>query len=282
MNKKQWRKVLYEKQPYPDNYVDPSRFLEELDTKSASISQLSYRSMLLGSSIIVQQLTVVTIFLTFYQLIMMRTVTIRGVVLFDVIFLIVGYTFQIVLSEVQQEFNIFQSLKGGLLFGVFLRIAAPVLQTLTSSFSDDTIHALAIVFSALHLVFHDYAFINCDSDNFSGTISLNAAMFTAVLLASRLHEIEMVFIFILLAVVCFSLFPQTARIVKRRSSALHLLITWLQWIFASFLLWYLDKTLFAIYQLFVAFLILGPLWLIRMQVYKKALKGPWDINHIHS
>lgn len=27
-----WRKILYEKQAYPDNFIDPSKFFDELDT----------------------------------------------------------------------------------------------------------------------------------------------------------------------------------------------------------------------------------------------------------
>jgi hypothetical protein len=37
-----------------------------------------------------------------------------------------------------------------------LRIVAPVLRTLTVSYSDDTIYALALLLSGLHLVFYDY------------------------------------------------------------------------------------------------------------------------------
>ncbi|CAN0546260.1 unnamed protein product, partial [Ectocarpus sp. 8 AP-2014] len=37
---------------------------------------------------------------------------------------------------------------------------APVLRTLTVSYSDDTIYALAVTLSFLHLAFHDYSYAN--------------------------------------------------------------------------------------------------------------------------
>lgn len=40
------------------------------------------------------------------------------------------------------------------------RIMAPVLRTLTVSYSDDTIYALAVTLSFLHLAFHDYSYAN--------------------------------------------------------------------------------------------------------------------------
>jgi phosphatidylinositol N-acetylglucosaminyltransferase subunit C len=180
----------------------------------------------------------------------------------------------------KQEFGTrsrWESLHSILLFGICLRIAAPVLATLTSSFSDDTIHALAIGFCGLHLIFHDYSLSCHESDYFP--ISLNAAMFTAVLLASRLDEIQMVFGFVLFAVICFSLFPLTARKVRHQSAYLHVLVTLVEWCLATLTLWRLDITLFAIYEGFIVLLLLiCPLWMAHMQThYKRPLRGPWDI-----
>lgn len=53
--------------------------------------------------------------------------------------------------------------------------------------------------------------------SFSGTISLNAAIFTAVLLGSRLQSNEHVFAFVLLAIEIFAMFPIFQREVKVRS-----------------------------------------------------------------
>jgi hypothetical protein len=73
------------------------------------------------------------------------------------------------------------------LFGAFLRVLSPVLRTLIVSWSDDTIYALTVILSASHVIFHDYSWRSDPSVTplFRGTVSLNAAMFAAVLLASR-------------------------------------------------------------------------------------------------
>ena len=284
---RQWRKVLYERQPYPDNFVDPIRFLDQLETSTDPSPFQGYIGMVLSTSVLVQQLTVVVIFLTIYKCIVTSSVTLFWVGLFDAILIVMGVSFRRWLSFAQNEEkkknreSILQSLHYFFLFGAFLRISAPVLQTLTSSFSKDTIHALAITFSVLHLTFHDYAFINFESVHKLGTLSLNAAMFTAVLLASQLDNIEMVVAFVLLAVICFSFFPEIARLIKSRSLTLHLVITGSQWALASSLLFFVDKTHFIVYEFIVLFVwLVCPMWLLKMQRYKKGLRGPWDIPAI--
>ena len=44
----------------------------------------------------------------------------------------------------------------GIIFFVALLAVSPVLQTLTQSFSDDTMWALTMLFSAVHIIFYDY------------------------------------------------------------------------------------------------------------------------------
>lgn len=41
---------------------------------------------------------------------------------------------------------------------------SPVLRTLTNSFSDDTISACTVILLILHLFFHDYGYVNGDTN----------------------------------------------------------------------------------------------------------------------
>jgi hypothetical protein len=107
-------------------------------------------------------------------------------------------------------------------------------------------------------------------------------MFTAVLLASRLTNLEMVTAFILLAVISFYLFPGTVRLVKRASHVLHVFVTVSMYVIASTLLYGIDgdnTTLFWVYQaLVLSVWILGPIGLTFFTIhYKKSYRGPWDI-----
>jgi phosphatidylinositol N-acetylglucosaminyltransferase subunit C len=116
----------------------------------------------------------------------------------------------------------------------------------------------------------------------TGNVSLNAAMFTAVLLASRLHKIELVTAFISLAIISFSFLPRTLKLIKRQSLQLHLLVTLLMWGTAAGLLSHLDRTLHVIYQISIGFVwLICPLWLsLLSQTNKKKLRGPWDIAEL--
>ena len=41
MSKKQWRKILYEEQDYPDNYVDKTQFLNGLKKNCKDSNRIS-------------------------------------------------------------------------------------------------------------------------------------------------------------------------------------------------------------------------------------------------
>ena len=345
MSKRQWKRVLYENQPFPDNFIDPKRFFDHLgnstrlttnnskdDTghnittnaldslnknnnhenvssmngvhnndhtsdNSSSNHESDQRdrscfSLLRSASVVAQQLSVVAVFLATYKFMIVYneegTTSLDWLVTFDIVLLTVGHIFHRALdTSVTLQPSLSESLRGVFLFGVCLRVAVPVVQTLTSSFSGNTIHALAIALSTIHLVFYDYSFVHDgDVEQFTGTVSLNASMFTAVILASRLDDVETVFSFMLLAVICFSFYPIVARLIYQRSLALHLAVTILQCILAGSLLFYLDFTLFAIFSSLVMFAwVVCPLFFKHMQQsYKKSFKGykDWDIVDINT
>lgn len=59
-----WRKVLWEHQPFPDNYVD-RRFLEEL-RRNEGIRQYRYWAVVKEAGFVGQQLSCVAIFITLW------------------------------------------------------------------------------------------------------------------------------------------------------------------------------------------------------------------------
>jgi hypothetical protein len=103
-------------------------------------------------------------------------------------------------------------------------------------------------------------------------------MFSAIILASRLDDMDMVVLFILLAIICFSWFPELASLVKMKSFKMHLILISIQWFGVSLLLFQFDTTLFTIFELFVMLLIvIGPVCYLHMLRYKRSWNGPWDI-----
>ena len=254
--KRPWRKILYERQPYPDNYIDSKKFLDELNMGSEQ-HVVSYLQLVISTSFLVQQLTIMTTFLGLYLYVVSKPqkLTMNQLYLIDFGAICTGLFINRILDD-EREIRSFtvESVRLVFIFCVCLRVSAPILQTLTSSFSEDTIHALALILAATHLVFYDYTYMyKDDQESFSGTLSLNAAMFTAVLLASRLQDVHTVVAFVLLAVICFSLYPSTARLVNKRSLWFHLLLTILQWVATGVLLAKLDSALY-IYEIATIFL----------------------------
>ncbi len=67
------------------------------------------------------------------------------------------------------------------------------MQTLTRTISSDTIAATTAYASLFHLALHDYNFAASVTDKLSGSLSLAAAIFASVLLASRLPTALQVF-----------------------------------------------------------------------------------------
>jgi hypothetical protein len=53
-----------------------------------------------------------------------------------------------------------ESLRSCLLFCATLSLLSPVLRTLTKSYADDTISVLAALLGLVHLISHDYTYVN--------------------------------------------------------------------------------------------------------------------------
>ncbi|KAJ3015031.1 UNVERIFIED_CONTAM: hypothetical protein HDU68_012904, partial [Siphonaria sp. JEL0065] len=104
--------------------------------------------------------------------------------------------------------------KAGLLVAAILSALTPMLRTLTKDTSSDTIAFLALVLFGVHVLCADYASTAASIGvvAFPASVSINAAVFAAVLLASRLDaSLRAVSALLLAAVALFALFPVLRR-----------------------------------------------------------------------
>lgn len=276
-----WKRVLYENQKYPDNYVDPEHFFSQLRI-SESPGLVTYLQTFTYASLVTQQLCAVAVFFAYYKYLRLGIWTAEDIAMLNGSLILVGLLLYFLLYDMPSASKrafFMEKVKVGTLFGVWLLLATPVLQTLTLSFSEDTIHALAIALVALHIACHDYFYVNSSTDNFSGTISMNAAIFTGILLASRLENHSMVMHAVLLAVLTFSLFPVIAKLVKMRSLTAHWILVVAQALTSVGLLSRVDSVLPVVFSVILCLLqCVAPMVFLQMQSFKKAFHGPWEIT----
>jgi phosphatidylinositol glycan class C protein len=108
-------------------------------------------------------------------------------------------------------------------------IVSPILKTLTESISTDTVYAMVTLMILLHVIFFDYGI---ESAIVSPPISLNAALFGAVCLASRLSTISaftlLIFaadIFVLVSLIRLQLEKKVSREIRTCISAAVIVIS---------------------------------------------------------
>lgn len=94
----------------------------------------------------------------------------------------------------------FEEIRSAVIFLATGYFVSPVLCTLTETISTDTIYAMSTLMMLAHLIFYDYG---PQAAIVSQPLSLNAAIFAAVCLASRLNNIYVAFALLTLAVDLF-------------------------------------------------------------------------------
>jgi len=261
-----WRKILYESQPFPDNYTDAS-FLEELK-KNVNTQLYDLRTVIHGSGVVSQQLSCICIFVCLFIYMHNNDVTPETMLLLSLVGFVVSVAIMRKLENTHVD--LFSVVHISLLvFGV-----SPILQTLTITISTDTIYAMTTGMLLANILFHDYG---AGVAIVSRAISLNTSMFAAVCLASRLPSSVHGYVTVMLAVQIFALFPDLRKAVKRWHHKADILMTELLVLIALLLL--LPITLLGGLALVIAHLsitFLFPLWMIKLQRLKNNIHGPWD------
>lgn len=190
-----------------------------------------------------------------------------------------------------------------LVFGT-VYIVSPLLRTLTRAWSEDTIIAIAVTMLIIHLALHDYTFIYKSKSSLEqwhqlrgdlgritrawkkvdNSVALNAIIFSAIVLASRLSNSESVFGFIFFSVTAFAFLPFVLKCLNLMFPNVFLFVLcpfgvlWTT-LMLQIYVGALPMAIFISIVLTVAFVC--PYLLIRSLPLKKAIKGPWDIAHVN-
>ncbi|XP_032081961.1 phosphatidylinositol N-acetylglucosaminyltransferase subunit C [Thamnophis elegans] len=274
--RQRWQKVLYKRQPFPDNYVDQS-FLEKL-RKNIHARKYQYWAVVFESGVVIQQLCSVCVFVVIWWYMDMDLLAPQWLFGAGLIASLIGYVlFDVIDSGIERNQSgqtRWGDLKNSVIFVAFTYGFSPVLKTLTESVSTDTIYAMSALMLLGHLIFYDYG---ANAAIVSSTLSLNMAIFASVCLASRLPRSLHAFVMVTFAIQIFALWPMLQKKLKAQTPLCYMIATLLFALSALMGLLTISSVgtvLFAL--LLIAISCLCPYCLIRLQLFKDNIHGPWD------
>ncbi|XP_053672956.1 phosphatidylinositol N-acetylglucosaminyltransferase subunit C [Anopheles nili] len=263
-SRKPWRKNLYENADYEDNYTDPS-FLKDMQT-NVNLKTYTLMEAFTGATRLSQQISVVTAFLVIFQHLYTERIGANAIFFQSAVGTILGYF--IYAGRDVQLTKFVEDSKTAVAVVMFGFICSPLLHTLTNSISTDTIFSMTFFVLILHLVFFDYGI---SAALVSKAISLNAAIFGSICLASRLSSSLHAFVLLEVAAVFFALGP----FLVRKLYSIELLVISIA--VCSYFLYSISHIILYTYLSALAFVNLFCPWLfVRLQRYKNNINGPWD------
>ncbi|KAI0961543.1 hypothetical protein AcV7_000619 [Taiwanofungus camphoratus] len=213
----EWERLLWKSKLYPDNYV-PQSFLSSL-SRNSNFKAYTYWYLVIASCAISQHLATIFTFLAIFVHLNERRLDPRILVWASVGGFVVGFLVWELLdcqSTISRNVNSnrAKTVKSSILVFLALMSLSPVLRTLTAATSSDSIWALSASLFTLNALLADYTALKHGGhhrERLSSVLSMNAAISSSVVLASRLSDDLSVFAVMLFSVQLFALFPMLRR-----------------------------------------------------------------------
>ncbi|KAH7930989.1 phosphatidylinositol N-acetylglucosaminyltransferase [Leucogyrophana mollusca] len=285
MSARQWEKALWKTQPHPDNYIPPDSFLSSL-RKNPNFKPYTYWPLVLLSCAITQHIATIFIFIAVFVRLNERLLDPRVLLWVSAGCFFAGYMLWEVLSysDLQVVYgtsNRTKVLKSSLLVFLALMGLSPVLRTLTAATSSDSIWAISACLFILNALLADYSSMKTGAqsqERLTSVISMNAAISSSVVLASRLADDLAVFSLVLFAVHLFALFPILRHRLQVIPKPLQALLTVLVSAMCITLTASLSISVAIIYSaVLFAVTFVAPGVLVWAQKHKNEIRGPWDV-----
>ncbi|KAH8830582.1 phosphatidylinositol N-acetylglucosaminyltransferase [Flagelloscypha sp. PMI_526] len=281
-----WEKALWISQPFPDNYIPKEEFLSSLRT-NANFVPYTYSDLLLASTGLTQHLSATFVFVTIFIRLKNEELDPRVLLWGSIALFVGGYAvWELLLSRTataEQKFERrVKTLKSSILIFLSLMSLAPVLRTLTAATSSDSIWALSAFLFLLNILLADYTPMDItdmeDIYRLSSVLSINAAVSSSVVLASRLSTDIGVFSLIFFSVQLFAMFPMLRRRLQASPPFFPLLFTAI--LFVTLIVLNLSLSTFTtlLYTATLTFVTFGaPAVVVWAQRYKNEIRGQWDV-----
>lgn len=268
-----WKKLLYLKQPYPDNYTDKS-FLSQLK-RNTTVVKYSYIKLVEDFSLIIFHIScILLVILTFKGIYIHNWDPIKPTILSSAIWLLLSTS-----TSNNDRINI----KSFILIIFILLILSPVLKSLTKSTSSDSIWAISFMLCVANVLLHDYTMNAANTwrrlTPHRPIISTNISLSNAIVLASRLNSTIEVFLFILFAIQIGIILPLfDAKLRQLNYKQVHLLIFIILFNLVNYMMYSILDYKFLVYWIIgaITMIIIIPAYFLSLQRYKNELQGPWD------
>ncbi|RNF06292.1 phosphatidylinositol N-acetylglucosaminyltransferase subunit C [Trypanosoma rangeli] len=281
-----WRKVLYERQPFEDNYVDPEKFMLGL-RENVNLKTYEYSKVVLDTFVVVQQLTFVVFFLFAFTVMYSEEGNAYALTWINAALFALSFVFYVKLQHQQAMEQgetptpLLQHVVGlgrqVLPLVAVIILFSPILQTLTATYSNDTIVALSTFAMCLHVLLTDYNYLNCNTEKCQQNTSVSAATFGTILVASRIQSFFRSGALITFGILCFTLSPIPRHHLKRTSSTAHVGLTFALCGLAAGCLMQVPILAVVYCLLVVAVSLVIPWCFLTLHgSMKKQINGPWD------
>ncbi|KAJ6610893.1 phosphatidylinositol N-acetylglucosaminyltransferase [Mycena sp. CBHHK59/15] len=282
---REWEKVLWRIQGYPDNYIAMGSFLTSL-RRNANFRPYTYWPLVLLSCAITQHLATTFVFVSVFVRLKENYMDPRVLVWISVGCFFTGYFAWELLDrssegQAHRHANRVKAVKSSILIFLALMSLSPVLRTLTAATSSDSIWALSAALLIVNALLADYSAMSLGGqlhERLTSVLSMNAAISASVVLASRLANDLAVFALILFSVQAFALFPRLRRRLGSCHPAIQLAFTAALSLVSILITMSFSRTATWIYssvQVGVTFL--APAVLVWAQKFKNEIRGPWDV-----
>jgi len=275
-----WKKVLHEKQPYEDNYLDET-FLSSLISQETP-AKLTYPQVFLRAMEVSLATTFLALYFLIYTSMLNQSIDSKTTALTNIFMLFPCLLVSILLSpKIVKLKKIFLLIKECTIVICCILILSPVIETFYKNYASNTTYAISYGLIIIHLVLKDYAYVYSNDfvgNKFKIDWSTLAVMYLTVILGSRLQGALQVFTLWLSTLTLFVFSRLVQKSIRDYSVKFYNYLSLTFIVGMGLLIYHVSKISIIAYLLvnFIIFMI-GPLALIWFYQYKNVIHGPWDL-----